>query len=291
MPQVVIYGPKTANINELIIFDGSDSFDPQRRKLSFFWDFGDGQTAANVTSTKTYSEPGNYKVSLKVFANENASSTQTLLIKVIDPKAQATTTPTTTPDLIENIPDIFISEFIPNPAGSDEQEFIEIFSQETAPVDLGGFKLDDEAGGSWPYKFPAGTTIYPGQYLAFFKTQTKIALNNDIDTVRLLTPADQVIDYYKYDGSKEGASYVLDEDRNWQQSQTPTPGEINVLQAPSADASTTQATATPAVLGAQLEPPNPPTGQPKNKTKYIFAGVSAIVVLGLGAAFKIKKVK
>ncbi|MFC1570857.1 PKD domain-containing protein [Candidatus Omnitrophota bacterium] len=47
-------------------FSATSSKDPDGDKLSYFWDFGDGQTAEGANVTHTYTEPGNYKVFLKV---------------------------------------------------------------------------------------------------------------------------------------------------------------------------------------------------------------------------------
>jgi len=302
LPQAIITGPKEAKVGEIINFDASDSFDPKNRQLNFFWDFGDGRTDTGVLARQIYLQPGNYEIKLKISADQ-ASSTEKFKIKITgekkeeekekkeDSNSATTTLATTTPIIsLEEIPFIFISEFLPNPQGSDDQEFIEIFSNHDKPVDLAGWQLDDAQGGNKPYQIPSGTIIKPSQYLAFYKTETKISLNNSNDAVRLLAPDGTLVDYTEYEETKEGMSFVLDEEFNWQQSQTPTPGEINVLapgdEKPKADAGETT---TPKILGAQLDQKNPVAEQPKNKAKYIFAGVSAVVVLGLGTVLKLKK--
>ncbi len=299
LPIAVINGPKEATVGKIITFDASDSFDPKNRELSFFWDFGDGRTDSGVLVRQIYLEAGNYEVKLNVAADQNASTTEIFKIKITGPQKEklnqiiTTTTPTTTPPLIgsSEIPFIFISEFLPNPKGSDDQEFIEIFSNEEKLVNLAGWQLDDAEGGSKPYTIPEGTIIKPGQYLAFWREQTKIALNNSDEAVRLIAPNGTLVDYTSYEESKEGISFVLAEDFSWQQSQTPTPGEINVLDTSDKKQETSEPepTTTPKVLGAQLNQENSLTEQPKNKNKYIFAGISAVVVLGLGTVLKIRK--
>ncbi len=297
LPRAIITGPKEAKVGEIITFDASDSFDPENRQLSFFWDFGDGRTDTGVLVRQIYLQPENYEVKLKVSANQ-ASSTEKLKIKITGEKKEeknnsgsSTTTGVTTTPMInpKEIPFIFISEFLPNPQGSDDQEFIEIFSNHDKPVNLAGWQLDDAESGNKPYRIPEGTIIKPNQYLAFYKTETKISLNNSNDAVRLMAPDGTLVDYTDYEETKEGVSFVLDEEFNWQPSQTPTPGEINVLQLPTEAKPTPTDTSTPKVLGAQLNADDLPAGQPTNKTKYIFAGISALVVLGAGAALKMKK--
>jgi len=47
-------------------FTAQSSKDPDGDTLSYFWDFGDGSTATGSSVSHTYTEPGNYKVFLKV---------------------------------------------------------------------------------------------------------------------------------------------------------------------------------------------------------------------------------
>lgn len=295
LPTVIITGSKEAKVGEIITFDGSDSFDPAGRELKFFWQFETDWLTSGVLARYVYSRPGDYQVSLKAVASEKASSTEIFKIKITGEKSdltQPTTTPTTTPALITpgEIPFIFISEFLPNPEGSDKAEFIEIFSNHDKPVNLAGWQLDDAEGGSKPYIIPEGTVIKPGQYLAFFQTETKITLNNTDDAVRFFAPDGTLVDYTNYEESAEGESFVLDEQFSWQQSNTPTPGEINILDQKSDE--TKEATSTPRILGAETkEEINPVTAEPKNKNKYIFAGISALAILGIGTILKLKKKK
>ena len=48
-------------------------------------------------------------------------------------------------------------------------------------------------GGSKPYDLP-GVTISPRGFAVFFRTKTKIALNDTGDTVRLMAPYGRTID-------------------------------------------------------------------------------------------------
>jgi len=295
LPVAVINGPKQAQINKLITFDGSDSFDPEKRELNFSWDFNNGQIKNSISTWHAYVEPGSYEVLLTVAADEKASSTTKFKIKIIDDSDQTPTsapeTPTSTsPGILEEIPFIFISEFLPNPEGSDaEAEFIEIFSNHEKPVNLAGWQLDDAEGGSKPYTIPQGTIIKPGQYLAFFRNETKIALNNSDEAVQLLTPDSTIVDYTDYEESKEGVSFVLDEQFRWQQSETPTPGEINILDNVKEDDEEEKKKedkkTEPKVLSAATEIIE---NEPKNKNKYIFSAISTVMILGAGAFLKLK---
>ncbi len=77
-------------------------------------------------------------------------------------------------------------------------EFIELYNAGPLPVYLKGWWLDDVAGGgSKPYDLP-GVTISPRGFAVFFRTKTKIALNDSGDTVRLLAPDGRMIDQISY---------------------------------------------------------------------------------------------
>jgi len=77
-------------------------------------------------------------------------------------------------------------------------EFIELYNPGRMDVYLKGWWLDDgSGGGSSPFDLP-GVTIPAKGYAVFFRTQTKIALNDTGDTVRLLAPDERVIDEISY---------------------------------------------------------------------------------------------
>jgi len=129
----------------------------------------------------------------------------------------------------QNYYDLQISEFLPNPVGPDDDEFIELLNPTNQSIDISGLFLDDEEGGSKPYQFPQSTVIDAESFLLVSREESSIALNNTGDSVRLILPDSGVIAHVVYDKAREGQSYVPDESRNWFWSKTPTPGEINVL--------------------------------------------------------------
>jgi len=84
---------------------------------------------------------------------------------------------------------IKITEVFPNPEGQDgNKEWIELTNFGNTPIDITNYLLDDEEGGSKPYKISNGTILQPNQSNLFRKTQTNLNLNNDGDTVRLFAP-------------------------------------------------------------------------------------------------------
>ena len=69
-------------INESIIFDASESFDPDGSIISFYWDFGDGNFSNTKISAHEYENPGKYVVTLTVTDSNgyNYSTSNSLFI-------------------------------------------------------------------------------------------------------------------------------------------------------------------------------------------------------------------
>jgi len=127
---------------------------------------------------------------------------------------------------------IIITEFLPNPEGSDkEDEFIELYNKSNLKVDLGGCVLEDKKGSVKKYIIPNGTKINAGKYKAFYSDETKIVLNNSGDGVVFKNSENKIIDETKISSSalKEQA-FVLDENENWVWTLKPTPGRRNVVE-------------------------------------------------------------
>ncbi|MCK5559535.1 MAG: PKD domain-containing protein, partial [Thermoplasmata archaeon] len=60
---------QNAIINQIVYFDGSMSYDPEGDILTFYWDFGDGNSTgwqSNCNTSHKYNTSGNYSVSLNV---------------------------------------------------------------------------------------------------------------------------------------------------------------------------------------------------------------------------------
>jgi len=141
--------------------------------------------------------------------------------------------------------DIFVSEILPNPIGDDSQgEFIELFNNGTREVNLFGWSLSDSGG----LKHKISTTssaliIKAGEYLAIYRSQTKIVLNNNGDSVYLFQPfAEKPCQTIKYERAAEGNSYnynakenicettKMQNDNNcWIWSETITPNKANIF--------------------------------------------------------------
>lgn len=125
---------------------------------------------------------------------------------------------------------VTLSEFFPNPEGSDEQgEWIEIYNDEDSEVSLEGYTLSDAYGATTSYTFKQNDgsfqKIQSKSYLIIPKSASHITLNNDTEQVLLKSP----IGVSEYSGIfspvEEGFSLSRIGD-DWKVS-SPTPKAIN----------------------------------------------------------------
>ncbi len=73
----------TATPSQLVVaFDGSGSKDPDGTVTSYAWDFGDGGTSANATTSHTFASAGTYSVKLTVADNQGATNSVTKSVTV-----------------------------------------------------------------------------------------------------------------------------------------------------------------------------------------------------------------
>lgn len=129
---------------------------------------------------------------------------------------------------------IFINELLPSAQGADEEnEWIELYNLNDFSVDLAGWKIQDSVGTKTTYIIPEGKTILANGYLVFSRPETQITLNNEQDTISLLTPSDKAVDSVSYPKATLNQSYSKTLS-SWQWSTTVTPGSKNVITSTSA---------------------------------------------------------
>lgn len=101
--------------------------------------------------------------------------------------------------------DVRISELLPDPDGDDAQEWIELVNAGKADADLCGWSLRDAGGMSYRLD---GETIAAGGFLLVQRTDSRIALNNDADTVTLLDSDGGIAHEVTYEKSASGTGYA-----------------------------------------------------------------------------------
>ena len=95
-------------------------------------------------------------------------------------------------------------------------------------IDLSEWQLDDEEGGSKPYTIPGGIIIGSGVYNVFPRSDTKLALNNTNDSVRLIRPDGVVHATVAYKDVREGNSYIESTPGKWIWTTRVTAGMANI---------------------------------------------------------------
>ena len=127
--------------------------------------------------------------------------------------------------------DIIITEFLPNPKGSDsEDEFIEIYNSGNVEIDLENWTLEDKMGSVKKFIISEETKIGADEYRVFYSSETKITLNNNGDGIVLKDSADDVISETSLSNlAPEGQSYSLDKSGNWVWTLIITPEEENII--------------------------------------------------------------
>lgn len=114
-------------------------------------------------------------------------------------------------------------------------EFIELYNRGPGAVRLAGWTLDDHVvGGSKPYELPS-MTLEAGSFAVFFRSRTRIALNDDGASIRLSAPDGRLVDkvrYLRVRAANLSYGRLPDGDQTLVYGLWPTPGEPNRLYDP-----------------------------------------------------------
>lgn len=225
-PIAVIDAEDQVMVEAELFFDASDSTDLEDDGLIFHWDFGDGNESTKQSPRHAYEDVGTYNVVLSVSDGALESKTARVITVLSAPVGKAVGGPP-----LQNYGGLRITEFMPDPAGADEAEWIELFNASDEPISLEDVKIDDEEGGSRGYVVDTPITMAAGSYHVLGRQQTRVALNNTADTVRLFDPFDILLASVSYDDPPQNASYALGADGNWHFTSSATPGSQNIITA------------------------------------------------------------
>ena len=184
---------------------------------------GSGQVKINWQTATTFI---NFDDDAELFGTPGAENgTGTLFtIKSIDTSGNSSSGV----NLISTIfPNVRITEVLANPAGKDDEEWIEIGNLESETVDISGWILDD-GNSKDHFEMPAGTILEPGEHKAFPKSITDLPLGNSGEEVSLKIGLD-LIDSLTYTKTAEEVSYgIFGSGSNLQAFCVPTPNKNNL---------------------------------------------------------------
>ncbi len=211
---------------EKIILSAEESSDPEEGELKYEWDFGDETKGDEKTENHIFASAGKYLVKLKVIDSEKLFGEANLLVEIADKDLAKLNIEL--PAINFDLNDLLISEIMPNPKGSDDNEWLELYNNSDQTIDLFAWSLDDQEGGSKPFVFASSTLIQAGEFKVFTRQETGLTLNNNTDSVRLLTPTKDLWQEVKYENIPEGQSYAYDVvNQEWSINKNATPNANN----------------------------------------------------------------
>jgi hypothetical protein len=144
-----------------------------------------------------------------------------------------------------------LDELLPNPASPKtdaNDEFIELYNPNSRAFDLSGFILETGSTTSalrHRYTFPAGTSLPPKSFKAFYSSTTKLNMSNSGGQVWLLDPFGNLVSKSDpYGTAKDDQAWAL-ANGTWYFTVSPSPDKANVVKEPaSSSKSSSQKTAT-----------------------------------------------
>lgn len=130
-----------------------------------------------------------------------------------------------------------VNELLPNPSGTGNDatdEFIELYNPNGTAFDLTGFGLQTGTTSFRTFTFPAGTSLPPQSFTAFYSKVTGLSLSNSGGQARMLDPFGNTISQTQpYAAADDGQAWALAKGK-WYWTTSLTPGKANVIREPSA---------------------------------------------------------
>jgi hypothetical protein len=123
---------------------------------------------------------------------------------------------------------VIVSEILPNPAGADTgNEFVELYNPTSGAISLVGCSLQTTGNSK---TFNLNTTLQPGEYHAFYSSETGLTLpNSSGGTVWLLSPTTELQAITYQTNLDDDISWALINNL-WQPTYQLTPNAANILQ-------------------------------------------------------------
>ncbi len=125
-----------------------------------------------------------------------------------------------------------VNEVLPNPSGSGNDstdEFIEIYNPNLVAFNLEGYGLQTGTTSHHSYIFPAGSSLAPQSFTAYYSAKTGLSLSNSAGQVKLLDPSGNSISVSDvYGVAKDGQSWVFANGK-WSWTNVISPGGINII--------------------------------------------------------------
>lgn len=192
-----------------------DSFSYETTTEGLSWNRGN--TWYEVAST-----PGSTNLSMPVETPPEEEQDTPPLIDEIDVEETIIEEPIEEEEIDPLLHQIILSELLPNPEGTDDQEWIELYNPTNSTILLSGLAVSDTTS---EFFFEDGEIKSHGYFL-LPRSISGIALNNSGDEITLSIHT-ETIDSMTYASSSEGYSWGIDNNGEWEEQQ-PTPEEENI---------------------------------------------------------------
>lgn len=233
-PDAAITVPERVAVGATLVVDGSDSADPDRDALAYLWNFGDERTEADVATDAVaryvYERPGTYTVSLTVTDARGATATEKRRVTVQAADVVFGVSAPTVHDQATGVISsaLRLSEIVPNPIGSDTEEWMEIENTSDVPAPLRGWTLVIPGPSERRALLTDGVVPARG-FSVLPRSAFGIALRNDGASMELHDPPGVVVDTVTYSAAREGWSFARGDAGVWEWTRTPTPGQANMF--------------------------------------------------------------
>ena len=219
----------TAKTLGAITFDASTSTDEDGEIISYVWDFGDGNNGEGRKTSHNFDE-GEFIVVLEVTDDSGATDqyNKSVIIELDDEAEEEVSTDPVCDSLVLN-------EILPNPSGDElTDEFIEIKNAGSTECSARGWTLEDGGGSDYvitPDDFDS-SLIPQGRFLLIYRSVSKIALNNNGESLDLKNPSGNTKSETSFDESAPDDNSLNFDGSSWVWSTTITPGEENIITEP-----------------------------------------------------------
>jgi PKD repeat protein len=87
-PIVETNGPWVGFVGEEILFDSTNSVDPDGKIVETLWEFGDGARAHSAAKIHAYEVPGEYFVKITVYDDSGDESIESVRVLIVEPERE-----------------------------------------------------------------------------------------------------------------------------------------------------------------------------------------------------------